>query len=294
MSRWATIVATASAVAATVLIGLGDYATGIYVSVSPLYLLPIAGTAWWLGARSAAIVVMTATLAWYGAEYGWEYDFPPLVSLWNAVTRGIVFGVVAALIVGLRRRGAELATARDALASALEHEERNSRTDPLTGLLNRRGFSEALTRAMRGAMTGFTVAYLDIDDFKQLNDSEGHEAGDALLVELAAGLQDACRARDVVARLGGDEFALLFLDTTPEMAEAALRRVVGVVGEIRLPHHRPAGMSIGIVHFPNGAGTPAEVLTAADAAMYKAKRTGKGHVVRGPDGGMAPGVCPGR
>lgn len=264
---------------ATGLVGLGDYGTGIYLSVSPLYLLPVAAAAWWLGAWPAALTVALATLAWYAAEYGWDYEYPPLVSTWNAAARAVVFGTVAALIVGLRRRSAELAQAKEALQEALCHEAETARVDTLTGLRNRRAFLERLHAAVGPGRSALTVAYLDVDDFKLVNDRHGHDAGDQLLADLGHALSQLVREHDVAARLGGDEFAVLFVSTPAEMAQAALERLVQAADQVDTGRAPVPAVSIGIVHFPEGAQSAEVVLAAADRAMYAAKRAGKGRVV---------------
>ena len=107
----------------------------------------------------------------------------------------------------------------------LRRERAISRTDGLTGLLNGRGFYEAaaveLARSSRYRHP-LTLAYVDLDDFKEINDRLGHARGDAVLVAVAHALRRACRSTDLVGRLGGDEFVVLFPETDRDAAEAAL------------------------------------------------------------------------
>ena len=169
-------------------------------------------------------------------------------------------------------------TARRRLEEQLRHEARH---DPLTALSNRADFAERLARALADATGredgGVAVLFLDLDDFKVVNDSLGHAVGDQLLVDVAARLLNATRGCDAVARLGGDEFAVLLRGvrgdrdsiTVAERILAALRRPLTLEGrEVRV------GASIGIAHPAAGDGAE-ELLRNADAAMYWAKQRGK-------------------
>lgn len=152
-----------------------------------------------------------------------------------------------------------------------------TRTDPLTGLPNRRAFSVSLEEI---AATGqrYCIAVCDIDRFKIVNDVHGHARGDGVLKAVAAALRDHLAARGRVARMGGEEFVLLFPDAGLE--EAALQ-----CDELRktiasLPSAIPVTVSIGVAEAGPGQ-PPVDVLARADAAMYEAKRGGRNRVVSG-------------
>ena len=180
----------------------------------------------------------------------------------------------------------------------LEHEAiqrelaRQARTDPLTGLLNRRSFLEEVHRRIdrldREALPG-TLMYVDLDNFKRLNDCCGHETGDEALVLTAALLRNLVRPSDLVARLGGDEFAI-WLDgsdelTAAERAERLRLDAPGTFAKSMPPGAPPLSTSIGIAsrnpHISEGL---EEVMRRADQAMYEVKRAGRGHwrVARDP------------
>jgi diguanylate cyclase (GGDEF)-like protein/PAS domain S-box-containing protein len=157
--------------------------------------------------------------------------------------------------------------------------------DALTQLPNRRLLLDRLTQALHSAKRhGKTLAvlFLDLNRFKQLNDTHGHEAGDLLLIEVARRLLSKVRECDTVARLGGDEFVVLLenLDADTEVANTHVAQITSkirlalseeyVFGEIR--HHSSA--SIGIKLIDKGNGEPEDILKAADAAMYAAKKSG--------------------
>ena len=150
--------------------------------------------------------------------------------------------------------------------------------DALTGLLNRRGFSEQARQHFALAeRTGapFLVAALDLDGFKRVNDTLGHDAGDAALVEMAAVLATTCRASDLVARLGGDEFALLLTNTTTAQADAVRARLTAAIAKQNAEPDREFALaaSIGFASWSREAPVSlAALLRAADLAMYADKR----------------------
>ncbi|GAA3441010.1 GGDEF domain-containing protein [Planomonospora venezuelensis] len=155
--------------------------------------------------------------------------------------------------------------------------------DPLTGLVNRTVMHDTLEETVRVSGTGAAVLYLDLDGFKEINDRHGHDAGDAVLVEIAGRLSAAMDGTGLVARLGGDEFVLLRPESS---AEETVRLAERVLEEIPRPvlfrgHRLSVGASIGIaVHSGDlSEGTPTEMLRAADTAMYSAKRLGRGRWV---------------
>ncbi len=172
----------------------------------------------------------------------------------------------------------------------LEHEaiqremSRQARTDPLTGLLNRRAFLEEVMRRVdrleREGLPG-TLIYIDLDNFKNLNDRQGHEVGDEALKMVAMMLRDGVRPTDLVARLGGDEFAL-WLDgadhmTAAERADAMLRDAPSRLAGFFADGGPALGLSIGIATRPAGSDEDLDGLTRrADMAMYDVKRTGRG------------------
>jgi len=186
-----------------------------------------------------------------------------------------------ARIVRLERR---LKRERHARLNAEEIAERatmHALHDPLTGLANRKLFVDRLAAALaRSRRTGRSVAvfFLDLDRFKLLNDSLGHQAGDGLLVEVAQRLRRSVRPYDTVARMGGDEFTVLCEDVVE--TDSLARRVAGAlappvpIGDTRV--HTSA--SIGVVLGDASHSGPDDVLRDADAAMYAAKERGKARV----------------
>jgi diguanylate cyclase (GGDEF)-like protein len=158
--------------------------------------------------------------------------------------------------------------ASEALARLNGRLRRQLITDPLTGLLNRSGFSDAADRLFSLAGReglAVSVALIDLDDFKQVNDVRGHAAGDELLVDLGLAWRRQLRGSEVLARLGGDEFALAFAGADREAADEALRR---------LRSASPVGWSAGLVDWGRGEDLD-RALARADEELYRAKRGGR-------------------
>ena len=170
-------------------------------------------------------------------------------------------------------------TDRKRLESKLIHDALH---DPLTGLANRVLLRDHLERALarRGRSPGtIALLFVDLDDFKRINDSYGHAAGDQILVRVAERLVDTVRAEDVVGRQSGDEFAVLLAQVRdPDEAAVSAKRILG---ELRRPillgaHSIVVGGTIGVAVAMEPGATAEDLLTQADAAMYAAKADGKG------------------
>ncbi|MGF1664337.1 MAG: diguanylate cyclase domain-containing protein [Kineosporiaceae bacterium] len=178
-----------------------------------------------------------------------------------------------ALVLGVR---ASRARAR-ALAAAAEEAHRRSLRDALTGLANRAGFVAAFAEAMRHGPADTSVLLVDVDHFKQVNDTHGHGVGDAVLTALGARMRESLRPGDTLARLGGDEFAAVLPqchDPRPaaERLRAAVAQPLEVQGVIVLPT-----VSVGVARHEGGEDV-ATVMRRADEALYRSKATGRDRV----------------
>ena len=217
---------------------------------------------------------MASVVCWLFTDYTPEHS--PLHSLipwWNAAMRLGIFLLACGLIAYLKK--------------TLDQERELARTDSVTGTANARSFMENLKRELeRSRRNGqpFTLAYLDLDNFKEINDRLGHDAGDGVLRAVAEAVARDLRASDLVARLGGDEFAVLL----PETGEAAADEVLGRLRERVLSSMSGGGWpvtpSIGAVTFWRLPESADEALRLADEVMYAVKRAGKNAVRRETQG----------
>lgn len=237
--------------------------------------------------RVCALAGVTALGQYFGivlyAASHWDLNdprFAPFVYgtfTWNTQAARLVLLAAAAI----------LSTAIVLRAHRLR---RLSSTDRLTGLYNRGPFEERLSEEASRADRyehPITLAILDIDDFKRLNDTYGHSVGDMALRALATTLRALLRRSDVVARYGGDECAAILPETTAEGALERLDVLRASVAELKLIPRRgapPVGItvSIGVASWPADGKTVADVLAQADARLYEAKKRGRNRVV-GPE-----------
>lgn len=176
----------------------------------------------------------------------------------------------------------ELSRVNKSLKAAREDAQLMSITDPLTGVLNRRGFDLAFSRAMeQREKTPFALIHLDLDHFKQVNDRFGHAAGDRILQHAAEAIRAEIRASDKLCRAGGDEFLILMFSTTCHAAiQSACHRIIRRIETMETGcESSGVSASIGIAICPPGlaAGT-FDLFERADAALYQAKDTGRGRV----------------
>jgi diguanylate cyclase (GGDEF)-like protein len=180
-----------------------------------------------------------------------------------------------------------LRTVANQVAVAINHADlfaqmqQQALTDALTGCYNRRSFEMQLDREVQMAMRlhqPLSLLMLDLDRFKQLNDSVGHDAGDSALRKLADCFRQELRGVDTAARFGGDEFALILPQAYAEGALVVAERLRECIEQIQIPGFGNLAASIGIAAFPTHANSRAELIVAADVALYSAKRAGRNRV----------------
>jgi diguanylate cyclase (GGDEF)-like protein len=201
-----------------------------------------------------------------------------LIPAAQAATDFVFFGAVLVVMAVMLVRAS---ATQERLVEALQEQ---ARVDSLTGLVNRRVFDEALeTSLTRPVRAGTALVLIDVDAFKTINDRHGHPVGDDVLVHLAGVLREQVRVEDaVLSRLGGDELAVLLPGCTVEVAR---RRAEELLEAVRSnPLFLPDGtllalsISLGVAHMPRQAGKLRTLYHAADAALYDAKRSGRGRV----------------
>lgn len=170
--------------------------------------------------------------------------------------------------------------------SYLDSCEEAAFTDHLTGLANRRRFERQLEREVertRRFGRPFCLLLLDIDHFKLVNDTHGHEAGDQVLRQLAKVLQEETRGIDLAARVGGEEFAVVLTETELESGIEVTERLRAAIERLEIPHLPRITASFGLAEFPRSAHTAQELFLVTDAAMYEAKGQGRNRVKQTPE-----------
>jgi diguanylate cyclase (GGDEF)-like protein len=247
------------------LVGYVDYVTGTEIRVFPLYFLPVIAVSLRLGRWAGLATAVACASTWLTANgpAGWTRS-SPVVTAVNALVMLITFVFISLLTASQR--------------SWLERERALSRTDGLTGLRNTRGFYElAATEIARSNRyrRPLTLAYVDLDNFKEVNDRYGHARGDEVLVVAARALRRASRSTDVVGRLGGDEFAVLLSETGLAAGDSAVRRLQSLFDGAMRKHDWPVTASIGCVSFEAPLLDVETLVREADAVMYEVKSSGK-------------------
>jgi diguanylate cyclase (GGDEF)-like protein len=249
------------------LTALLDYRTGPHLSFSVFYLIPVAACAWWGGLPHGILLALAGALAWHFIDLLENPLMPTTAAVWNGIVR---FGTLA-LASSLVSR----------LHAGVRREQLLARTDPLTGAANGRTFYEMAlreTERARRTQRPLTLAYLDLDNFKQLNDRLGHATGDEALRHVVQAIRHDLRDLDLLARLGGDEFALLLPETDGAGALALLSRVQGVLAQEMAPRDWQITLSIGAITFLQPPEDVDLMIQQVDLLMYGAKRKGKGRV----------------
>ncbi|MBW3552783.1 MAG: GGDEF domain-containing protein [Gemmatimonadetes bacterium] len=261
---WPPALVHLAAAALAVAIGALDLLTGIDLSFSIFYLVPVSLAAWRLGGRAGAFWAAVAAMIWLAVDlYSGSYPTLP-IEYWNASVRFGFFLIVAAALGRIR--------------SMWETQRLLAGTDHLTGGLNSRAFHELVelerSRTLRYNRP-FTLAYMDVDGFKAVNDRLGHSRGDDALQLIASTIRDNIRSMDSVARLGGDEFGLLFPEAGRGAAEVALRKIQLRLGEAVAQEALDLTFSIGAVICVGPPESVDRLIQRADALMYSVKSGGR-------------------
>ena len=242
-----------------------DYATGNEIVMVLLYLIPIILTSWLLSRRAALIFPVLCGLSLISIDLlnGHVYK-NSLVLVWNGATILATFIIITLVF--------------QALKQAYLDERKLARYDIMTGIPNRKMFYEELDKeAYRTGRYGrpFTVAYIDMDNFKRINDTLGHNSGDELLRFVANSIRRNIRISDIVARMGGDEFILLLPETNQERARLVISKLLRHLNSAINKEIWPVSFSIGVLSCESGSCNAREMIKKADELMYEVKRTGK-------------------
>lgn len=260
--RWA---AWAACIGTTLTIGVLRAKTD--AELTSFALIPVLVITWVGGKWDGLIMSFLAVAVWFADDISSAQQFSNSLIVWaNASTRFVTYTLVTILAAQIHlqfMKAYEYATA-----------------DPLTGLQNRRAFLETgaqeVERSKRYAHP-LTVIFLDLDNFKKLNDTKGHDAGDAALQAIAKALRNTLRSNDQITRLGGDEFAILLPEIGYDKA-VEVGRKISVAINSALSDFPPVTGSIGIAWFGEVDCTFPSMLKTADKLMYEVKASGKGNM----------------
>jgi len=234
-----------------------------------LYTIPVLLVTWteglaWGIVFAVATTVFREAIAWIQMPT----DTPMLWRILNGLAYLAVLGVAMAGLQSLRRSQAQLA--------------RLVTQDPLTNVLNARAFADRLSQELdrnRRYPRPLALIYMDLDNFKVINDTHGHQTGDAVLRLVADAMRSSVRHADVVGRLGGDEFAVLMPETDAQLANAAAKRLISGLRTV-FKGTPNVTASIGVVSCTATDASTDDLLRRADQAMYDAKKSGKDRVVQ--------------
>lgn len=246
-----------------------DTVTGLYLELTIFYLIPIYLTSWYIQPKAGAILAGLVSVTWLISDFyagAGVFGWGPVY--WNGIIRFCFFLVVVFLFARIKRQNIQLINL--------------ARTDPLTGLSNRRAFYEVATHEIEICQrynSAFSLAYMDVDNFKNVNDTMGHNAGDDLLRLIAGTLRHHIRSVDVVARLGGDEFVVLLPNTDSAAAHPAMTKLWDTLNESVKEKNFPVTFSIGVMSFVLPPESLDKMLEKVDELMYAVKKEGKNKVV---------------
>ena len=246
-----------------VILGIFDVVTPDEYLFSLLYLFPIGFTTWFAGKRNGFLISVICTIVISRLHV----QLNIYAATWNTLSTLGIYSIVTMLLAKIRQ--------------LLQSESTLSRTDPLTGVMNIRAFSELLEYEIlrvKRERSFFSIAYFDVDNFKQVNDLYGHRKGDELLTTIVTSLTQNLRKTDVVARMGGDEFIVFFPLTDQEAVKVVTLKVREELNTLLQFNNWPTTISMGVVTCTNGECDFDELIALADKLMYEVKNTGKNNV----------------
>ena len=262
---YVTVLLVAICFALALAIGAVRYLTGPEWALSAFYLFPIILVTWKAGIGAGILISFTSAISWLAADLMMGNVFShAVIPYLNETFRLLVFLVITFIIHKLR--------------TALENQKKLAGTDPLTSVANRRAFYDLANLEFKKArryQTPISFLYLDIDNFKRINDHFGHPVGDQLLRSVANTIENNIRAIDLIVRFGGDEFGILLAETGAESATRVVGKLKNKLLELVRDNEWPVTFSIGVATFISPPGSIDEMIDAADTEMYFAKQNGK-------------------
>ena len=241
-----------------------DFETGTELSFSIFYLIPIFLFTWMVNGNIGIAIACISSGLWLFIEVISAPQYSSsFIYFWNAIIR-LGFFLLPVLLI-----------------RSLEQEKKHARTDFLTDALNTRSFHDVAQRELDRSIRyqrPFTVAFIDIDNFKTINDTFGHTFGDKVLRAISHNIQRNIRKTDIIARVGGDEFAILLPEVDSDTARAAISKMQQKMMEEMITNKWPVTFSIGVITLNAPQFTVDEIIGMADKMMYSVKNHGKNDV----------------
>lgn len=244
-------------------VALLDFYTGAELSFSLFYLIPIAFFSFAFSAGVGVGIACISAALWLLVDVLTTAHSDTFAYLWNTIIR-LGFFLLPAILL-----------------KSLEQERIHARTDFLTGAINNRHFNEMLESEIERSLRykhPFSVAFIDLDNFKVINDTFGHTFGDSMLRNIAECMKIYLRRTDVVARVGGDEFAILLPETNPEEAKIAISNLLTKIADEMNAHKWPVTFSVGVLTLSAPNLSAEKILGMVDKLMYIVKNNGKNNI----------------
>ena len=250
------------------LIGFIDYITGKEIAFSLFYLLPVAYITWYNNKLHGIIISILSAVIWSYADIAGGNTFShPLIPYWNAIVRLSFFLIVTLLLSTLK--------------NLYNFEKNISRIDHLTGIANGRSFYEEAEKEInisRRYNNTLSIIYIDLDNFKEVNDEFGHLAGDDLLRTVGQSIKKNLRNTDTIARMGGDEFAVLLPRIDYNQSKIVTENIHSILSAAMKSNSWPITFSIGVASFIKPPQNVDEMIKIADDLMYNVKSNGKNSI----------------
>lgn len=259
-----------SCVLTALLVGYLHALTGLAYEFHVFFIFPVLVVSWFNGKRFGYGMAVLATIGWFVADRSLASDQASAFPLIFNTTMRLAIFVYGAWLIGEMRR-------------IMLRESRMAREDALTQLPNRRGFHERGQQTFAQAQrqgAPFTAVFIDIDQFKEINDTLGHDIGDALLSAVARIIREHVRISDIPGRLGGDEFALLLPNMNAQAATGYVEQLRGRLLAAMEVKSWPVTFSIGVASYPIAPKDFDLLIKQADTLMYEAKRAGRDRVIQ--------------
>lgn len=252
-----------------ILFGAIDFLTGYEFAFSIFYLIPISIASWYIGRPYGLIISIISAIVWGIVDIATGHKYSHLaIPIWNTTVRLVFFTITTQLLSTLKIQ--------------FKIEEKLARTDNLTGTLNGRAFEETAIKLLGIAVRyshPSVLGYIDVDNFKKVNDTLGHAEGDRVLKIIGIEILNSIRSTDCVGRMGGDEFAILLPEASRLDATFVFGRIQRQILNKANEYNWPISVSMGVAVFLKTTPPIEEAIKFADNLMYRVKNKGKNDIL---------------